>query len=57
MKNVNFSDTNDNQIVAEAGATLLEIQNLALEGHDLRSRFCARDSATIGGTIATNAGP
>ncbi|GIS39081.1 MAG: hypothetical protein Ct9H90mP11_04010 [Acidimicrobiales bacterium] len=31
MKNVNFSDTNDNQIVAEAGATLLEIQNLALE--------------------------
>ena len=57
MKNVNFSDTNDNQIVAEAGATLLEIQNLALERSMIYGvDFAARDSATIGGTIATNAG-
>ena len=57
MKNVCFSDTNDNQIVAEAGATLLEIQNLALERSMIYGvDFAARDSATIGGTIATNAG-
>ena len=57
MKNVCFSDTNDNQIVAEAGATLLEIQNLALERSMIYGvDFDARDSATIGGTIATNAG-
>ena len=57
MKNVIFSDTNDNQIVAEAGATLLEIQNLALERSMIYGvDFAARDSATIGGTIATNAG-
>ena len=57
MKNLNFSDTNDNQIVAEAGATLLEIQNLALERSMIYGvDFAARDSATIGGTIATNAG-
>ena len=57
MKNVNCSDTNDNQIVAEAGATLLEIQNLALERSMIYGvDFAARDSATIGGTIATNAG-
>ena len=57
MKNVNFSDTNDNQIVAEAGATLLELQNLALERSMIYGvDFAARDSATIGGTIATNAG-
>ena len=57
MNNVCFSDTNDNQIVAEAGATLLEIQNLALERSMIYGvDFAARDSATIGGTIATNAG-
>ena len=57
MKNVNFSDRNNNQIVAEAGATLLEIQNLALERSMIYGvDFAARDSATIGGTIATNAG-
>ena len=57
MKNVSFSNTNRNQIVAEAGATLLEIQNLA-SGRGLMYGvdFAARDSATIGGTIATNAG-
>ena len=57
MKNVNFSDRNNNQIVAEAGATLLEIQNLAFERSMIYGvDFAARDSATIGGTIATNAG-
>ena len=57
MKNINFSDRNNNQIVAEAGATLLEIQNLALERSMIYGvDFAARDSATIGGTIATNAG-
>ena len=57
MKNVNFSDRNNNQIVAEAGATLLEIQNLAYERSMIYGvDFAARDSATIGGTIATNAG-
>ena len=57
MKNVSFSNTDRNQIVAEAGATLLEIQNLA-SGRGLMYGvdFAARDSATIGGTIATNAG-
>ena len=57
MKNVSFSNTNRNQIVAEAGATLLEMQNLA-SGRGLMYGvdFAARDSATIGGTIATNAG-
>ena len=57
MKNVSFSNTNRNQIVAEAGATLLEIQNLASgRGLIYGVDFAARDSATIGGTIATNAG-
>ena len=57
MKNINISDTNNTQIVAEAGATLLEIQNLASErGLIYGVDFASRDSATIGGTIATNAG-
>ena len=57
MNNANFSDTHKNQIIAEAGTTLLEIQNLASErGLIYGVDFGARDSATIGGTIATNAG-
>ena len=57
MKNVEFSDTSKNQIVAQAGATLLEIQNLASErGLIYGVDFAARETATIGGTIATNAG-
>ena len=57
MNQVSFSEANHSHIRAEAGATLSEIQALAaskslIYGID----FGARDSATIGGTVATNAG-
>ena len=57
MNNLSISNTNKNHIQAEAGATISEIQNLA-SSHNLvyGVDFGARDSATIGGTIATNAG-
>jgi FAD/FMN-containing dehydrogenase len=50
-------DPLERQVTAGAGATLGEVQRLALR-HGLRYPvdLAARDSATIGGTVATNAG-
>lgn len=57
MNKLSISDTNKSHIQAEAGTTISEIQKLA-SSHNLvyGVDFGARDSATIGGTIATNAG-
>jgi FAD/FMN-containing dehydrogenase len=44
-------------LVAGAGATLADVQRAArAEGLDVGIDFAARDSATIGGIVATNAG-
>jgi FAD/FMN-containing dehydrogenase len=50
-------DTSALQVTVGAGATLADVQHLAA-GHDLAYGvdLAARDTATIGGTIATNAG-
>ena len=47
----------DGQVTAGAGATLAEVQQAAsAEGWRYPVDLAARDSATIGGTVATNAG-
>ena len=47
----------DGQVTAGAGATLAEVQRAAAaEGWRYPVDLAARDSATIGGTVATNAG-
>ncbi len=45
------------QLVAQAGVTLADVQRAALDaGWEYGVDIAARDSATIGGTVATNAG-
>ncbi len=57
MKDVELVDGGAGQIVAQTGATLSTIQEEAARvGWKYGIDFSARESATIGGTIATNAG-
>ncbi len=57
MKDIELVDGGSGQIVAQAGATLSTIQKEAARvGWKYGIDFSARESATIGGTIATNAG-
>ncbi len=50
-------DEATNQVIADAGFTLGEIQDFAIEkGLEYNVDLGARDAATIGGTVATNAG-
>ena len=57
MTKVEFSENSVGQLIVEAGASLASIQEKSLEmGWMFGIDFTARDSATIGGAIATNAG-
>lgn len=50
-------DQSNSQVIADAGFTLGEIQKFAKEkGLEYNVDLGARDAATIGGTVATNAG-
>ncbi|MCL4313367.1 MAG: FAD-binding oxidoreductase [Actinobacteria bacterium] len=50
-------DDASGQITAEAGVTLSRLQRYALQhGYEYPVDFGARDSATVGGMVATNAG-
>lgn len=54
---VGVVDTSAMQVTAGAGVTIAEWQQAALEaGLDTPIDFAARESATVGGAIATNAG-
>lgn len=57
MNTIRSIDPDDNSITAEAGTILSAVQSAA-EAHDRRFPLSlgAKDSATIGGLIATNAG-
>lgn len=57
LRNEIVFDSTSNQVVVDAGFTLGEVQKFARErGLDYNVDLGARDAATIGGTIATNAG-
>jgi FAD/FMN-containing dehydrogenase len=57
LRNLGPVDTTARTVEAEAGVTLAEIQShVRAAGLDIGIDFGARDSATIGGIIATNAG-
>ncbi len=50
-------DANSGQVTVGAGATLVQLQEFAAEqGWEFGIDLAARDSATIGGMVATNAG-
>ncbi|MFV1989633.1 MAG: FAD-binding oxidoreductase [Acidimicrobiales bacterium] len=57
LKSVEEVDTLDPQITVGAGVTLAELQKKVLSsGFDFAVDLAARDSATLGGMVATNAG-
>jgi FAD/FMN-containing dehydrogenase len=57
MHTIESVDATAGHLVAQAGATLAAVQHAALEaGWAYGVDIAARDSATIGGTVATNAG-
>jgi FAD/FMN-containing dehydrogenase len=57
LRNDLVFDDATNQVIADAGFTLGEIQSFAREkGLEYNVDLGARDAATIGGTVATNAG-
>ncbi len=57
MRRVLAVSAGTGEIVAEAGVTLGELQGVALDmGWDVGVDFGARDVATVGGMVATNAG-
>jgi FAD/FMN-containing dehydrogenase len=57
LRNELHFDVATNQVIADAGFTLGEIQKFAEEnGLEYNVDLGARDAATIGGTVATNAG-
>lgn len=57
MRAIGEVDVAAGQLVAEAGATLADVQAAArAAGWEYGVDLAARDSATIGGTVATNAG-
>jgi FAD/FMN-containing dehydrogenase len=57
LRNELVFDESTNQVISDAGFTLGEIQKFAVEkGLEYNVDLGARDAATIGGTVATNAG-
>ena len=57
MKDIELVDGGAGQVVAQAGTKLSTIQEEAARvGWKYGIDFSARESATIGGTVATNAG-
>ncbi|MFG3593121.1 FAD-binding oxidoreductase [Bradyrhizobium sp. RDI18] len=57
LRRIRNVDAADMSIIAEAGATVLEVQSAAADSGALFPlSFAAEGSATIGGAIATNAG-
>ena len=48
--------TSATQVTVGAGMTIADVQGLAAEGLTYGVDLASRDSATIGGTVATNAG-
>ena len=57
MTKIEFAEGTPSQLIADAGATLSAVQREATKnGLMYGVDFAARESATIGGTIATNAG-
>ncbi|MEC7924726.1 MAG: FAD-binding oxidoreductase, partial [Actinomycetota bacterium] len=57
MKNLEETDDASGQLVVQAGVTLGDVQRAAIQlGWKYGIDLSARDSASIGGTIATNAG-
>ncbi len=57
LRNDFVFDASSNQLIADAGFTLGEIQKFAIDnGLEYNVDLGARDAATIGGTVATNAG-
>ena len=57
MTKIEFAEGTPSQLIADAGATLSTVQREATKnGLMYGVDFAARESATIGGTIATNAG-
>ncbi|MDA9529946.1 hypothetical protein ACM42_16265 [Bradyrhizobium sp. CCBAU 25338] len=57
MKKIRTVDTVDMSVIAEAGATIAELQSAAAEANALFPlSFASEGTATLGGALATNAG-